>query len=229
MAQRFLPETADARLREEAAALRAALAEVEDELASLRLAIDVAEQRYLAVVGPVLARLQETRARLLALLARDDPAQQARADRAAEEAREYVLIVEAPPRPPATEELRNLFRRAARELHPDLAVDEEDRRRRHDLMAAANAAMEARDIDALERLLARRETQRAPATTVTRADLDYVRGRLAQAREELSSLRGSSGGRLAARLQDGEDVLVELRAELEAELAEVEATLAAHP
>jgi hypothetical protein len=51
----------------------------------------------------------------------------------------------------STEELKKLFRAAAMRVHPDLAVDDEDRERRTALMRSVNRAYETRDVDALRR------------------------------------------------------------------------------
>jgi hypothetical protein len=48
--------------------------------------------------------------------------------------------------------IRELFRRLAKQHHPDLAQAEEDKKRREELMADINQAYSAKDLDALEEL-----------------------------------------------------------------------------
>ena len=50
-------------------------------------------------------------------------------------------------------ELKALYRDAAKRIHPDLATDEAEKERRTALMAALNAAYDAGDADAIQRIL----------------------------------------------------------------------------
>jgi len=59
---------------------------------------------------------------------------------------------ETGPAAPAPE-LKALYRDAAKRIHPDLATDEVEKARRHTLMAALNAAYDAGDADAIQRIL----------------------------------------------------------------------------
>lgn len=52
-----------------------------------------------------------------------------------------------------TSDLRALYRKAAKRVHPDLAADNEDRVRRTRLMALLNAAYRMDDADAIKRIL----------------------------------------------------------------------------
>jgi hypothetical protein len=62
--------------------------------------------------------------------------------------------VTAEPAPRFTSDaVRKLFRDVARAIHPDLARDDDARRRRHALMAAANQAYALGDADELRRIL----------------------------------------------------------------------------
>lgn len=56
--------------------------------------------------------------------------------------------------------IRDLFRRLAKQHHPDLAQQVEDKKRREDLMAEINQAYSAKDLDALEKLATRNGTDR---------------------------------------------------------------------
>ena len=59
---------------------------------------------------------------------------------------------ETRPAPPAPE-FKELYRDAAKRIHPDLATDEVEKERRTTLMAALNAAYDAGDADAIQRIL----------------------------------------------------------------------------
>jgi hypothetical protein len=59
---------------------------------------------------------------------------------------------ETGPATPAPE-LKALYRDAAKRIHPDLATDEAEKERRNTLMAALNAAYDAGDADAIQRIL----------------------------------------------------------------------------
>ena len=56
------------------------------------------------------------------------------------------------PTPPAPE-VKALYREAAKRIHPDLATDGAEKERRTTLMAALNAAYDAGDADAIQRIL----------------------------------------------------------------------------
>ena len=57
-----------------------------------------------------------------------------------------------------SDSLKKLFRELARRLHPDLASDEGEKGRRHNLMAKANRAYQDGDEEALGQLLADEKT-----------------------------------------------------------------------
>jgi len=54
---------------------------------------------------------------------------------------------------PAAPELKAMYRDAAKRIHPDLATDAAEKARRTTLMAALNAAYDAGDADAIQRIL----------------------------------------------------------------------------
>jgi len=121
-------------------------------------------------------------------------------------------------------DLKVLYRRLARLLHPDLARgDDAERARRSHLMARASEAYRRRDRTALE-LLAERVGARDGAADLTEAErlahlarriavIDVTRGKLAAERARLA---GSGTGRLreeaARRARSGGDLLAEARA-----------------
>ena len=122
--------------REELAQLQPKLAESELELATLRSELAAFEQRDLNVVGSRYAELDRLEAEIAECAARGNPkdlsarqkadAAHARAEESAE-AMGDTAQDSSPRRFEPTEELKALYRQAARELHPDLTTDEEEK------------------------------------------------------------------------------------------------------
>jgi curved DNA-binding protein CbpA len=125
-------------------------------------------------------------------------------------------------------ELKRLYRRLARLLHPDLAPDEADRERLSALMARANAAYEAEDLAALELMAARVGAGEPPgelteaerllhlsrrAEQLARVAASLQRERRRLSRSETARLRAEAGRRAAA----GQDYFAESMAELDEE------------
>lgn len=86
----------------------------------------------------------------------------------------------------ATKSVREVFRKLASALHPDRAADEDDRRRRTELMQRANQAYTANDLLALLKL--QLELEQVDAEHVARASsrhLQHINRVLAEQLEEL--------------------------------------------
>ncbi len=221
--------------------LRARLAERELELARLEAELEAFERRYLEVVGARYARLDELRAVLAAELARrfpGDPSWQIGARHARERARASAAAfrrpeLRSPPRNPSPE-LKRLFRRVARAIHPDLAPDEASRAERTRLMAEANRAYRAGDRRRLRRILraALARSGRARAAPdpgarlarLTRA-IARVKRRLAAVERRIARLRASELHALKLRVEAaaarGRDLLAELAVDVDREIATV--------
>jgi hypothetical protein len=138
------------------------LAERELDLATLRAELHGFERTYLRIVGSRLAELDEIEAQIAEAGARNQPKDreaQERASQALAQAQESAQAVEAEQeagkREPFTpsENLQKLYREVARRIHPDLATDEGERKRRHELMTEANRASEMGDVARLEAIL----------------------------------------------------------------------------
>jgi hypothetical protein len=151
------------------AQLEAQLGERELELASSRADLLHFEKRYLQTVGRRYAILDELRARIAETRARQDPhkgdaqeeARQARAKarasaRAAGE-QDYRTTtpddVALATKPIRSESLRNLYRQAAKLLHPDLTLDGEEKKQRHRLMSEINEAYASGDEERIRSIL----------------------------------------------------------------------------
>lgn len=140
------------------------LIERELECATLRRELHVFQANYLVVVGRRIAELDRIEAEIAVIIARDDPSPRAQREMREALARaqqsldalgvdpsylagldELEVVISA--------DLRKLFRRVAKAMHPDLAADEAERRLRERFMAKANRAYERGDLDGLQALL----------------------------------------------------------------------------
>ena len=123
--------------------------------------------------------------------------------------------------------LKSLYREVAKRVHPDLAADESDRRKRELLMKQANDAYQRGDHDALRGILDDYETSpesvqggdlAANLLRVTR-QITRVNTRLSQIDLEIEKLTNSDIGKLKSRsdaaLADGEDLLAKMAADLQ--------------
>jgi len=167
------PEDAElARKLEELAELRGRLADLELQLLTLKLEVEEFEKLYHSNVGPLYAELDEVEAliaeRLAELRPLDTEAAEGATDarkRADESRRVADESARALPSPvERSQRLKDLYRTAAKQLHPDLAQDERDRIIRERLMTEANLAYEKGDEAKLEAIL--EEYQSSPDTVV---------------------------------------------------------------
>jgi DNA-dependent RNA polymerase auxiliary subunit epsilon len=145
--------------RERLAAVRAALAEREADIAQFRAQLKAFEGRYLQRVGVLYAELDEIAARItereVDLYDSDSARRRAReARQRAQETHEAAFgadqePVEFDPSP----SLKTLFREVARRIHPDFASDEAEQKHFTLLMTRANHAYSCGDAETLQRLL----------------------------------------------------------------------------
>ncbi len=143
-------------------ALSKDLSEHELELATLETKLSEFEKRYARTVGVLFAELDELEKEIAKELFRLNPTQEyqqgfQRAERKAKSSHdavgsEGVIKNEKKPFAPS-DELKNLFRKVAKMIHPDLATDEHERAYRTSLMARANEAYKNGDLKALEQIL----------------------------------------------------------------------------
>ena len=207
----------------ELAELQGRLGDAELELATLRAELKIFEEEYLRVVAPCLAEMEVIQAQ----------AAEARARSATE-------VFDAPSCSTASQqasfcppaEMKSLFREVAKTIHPDLAPNDEERRRRDQVMAEANAAYAGGNPEQLRKLLLE-----------WKADPDAIRGddigarlirairmiaraknRIREIRIEMKSLRASDLYFLRQRSErathEGRDLLAEMRRNLETQLAQ---------
>ena len=221
--------------------LETELAERELALATLQAQVRGFEQEYLRRVGRLYAALDDVTAELAALDLREHPGSaefehaahetRARAERSAREADAAPGEREKPVFKPSPE-LRELYRTLAKLVHPDLCTEPGERERRTKFMAEVNAAYQAGDEDRLRALL--HEWQASPEAVEgsdigsqlvrTIRKLDQVGKRLAEIDEAITALESSEVGQLRQRAQQlksaGRDLLAEMAAEVDQQLAE---------
>jgi hypothetical protein len=219
----------------ELAALRAVLAQAELDLLTLRTDLASFEHEYLRAVGPLLAEIDEIEARLAQAAVLRHPGEPAYLHAAAEASTRAKQSASARVSAAAlraravqrTDELKTLYREAAKQVHPDLAVGEEQRRHRTAWMARVNLAYETGDEASLGRILD--EWRFSPDSVegdaigsklvrVIRA-IAQIKARLENIRQESEELQGSElfclrQAATVARAED-RDLLGEIRATLE--------------
>jgi hypothetical protein len=155
------------------------------------------------------------------------------AHRSAQEAKADEAKAPSEPFRPS-KSLKSLFHKVALAVHPDLARDDDDRRRRTELMARANAAYAALDEAALEAILAGAAVLVSPDAGELREQLAsvivtiaHLETRLADLESQRKTLENSElhGLLLQSRIADseGRDFVVELARELESEIAQATA------
>jgi len=230
----------------ELASLEARLAERELDLATLQAELHSFEGTYLRVVGSRLAELDEIEAQIAEAESRNqpkDPEAQDRASQARAQAQESARVVEAEQeagkREPFTpsENLKKLYREVAKRIHPDLATDESERKRRHELMTEANRAYEEGDEARLEAILRDWESSpesvkgEGPGAELVRVirKIAQVEDRLKVIDEEIAWLEESDLFRLKKEVdqakEEGRDLLAEMAARVDQQVVEAQGRL----
>jgi len=148
-----------------------------------------------------------------------------------------AMLTDQPVRPPQrvrpSEEARKLYRELARKAHPDLAQEEKERRRREEFITRVNAAYargdEAELRELAEEWAAGPELKPAPS----RSEELYARLEWLAQRKELLTLvakeleESAIGSMLRLAPDDPDRLLEEIAQQLQAQVAEREAELAA--
>ncbi|MGB4101456.1 MAG: molecular chaperone DnaJ [Alphaproteobacteria bacterium] len=153
---------------EELARLDAQQKELEEQLVSAELSLETTateterfKQRYFHTVGRLYAELDELEVKISnerLKQAPDDPDVRAYAKASEERAKltaEEAGLIEPQPnsKPEITPILKQAYRRAVKQMHPDLALTEKERLRRTSLMAQINLAYHRGDLASIERLI----------------------------------------------------------------------------
>jgi len=213
------PEDAElAKKLEELAGLQSRLADLELQFCNLRLELSEFENLYCAKVGPVYAELDELDALIAERIVQKRPndskaceAASAARKRADESRRAATDALAAPVQPMRSDSLRELYKSAAKRLHPDLALDDADRKIRERLMTDANLAYARGDESGLRAILD--EYDSSPDTvlgTDVAAELvrairriSLVRKRIEAIEASIAELKGSDLFKLKTLVDDG--------------------------
>ncbi|MEV6737397.1 hypothetical protein AB0N14_10860 [Streptomyces sp. NPDC051104] len=249
------------RLERAVRAAEQALIEYEIAVETFRVEVENFSRLHHQKLGPMYARLEELDAEIAEVLAArtQDPED----IRRAHEARARVLpmpgveelfhgwmdsdglfpeaqamLTDQPVRPPQrvrpSEEARKLYRELARKAHPDLAQDEDERKRRDEFIARVNVAY-ARGDEALLRELSE-EWAAGPVPEERRPSHSeelYARLEWLSRRKELLTLvareleEGAIGSMLRLAPDDPDGLLEEIAEQLLAQVAQKEAELEA--
>jgi hypothetical protein len=218
-------------------ALRDRLAELETEHATLRSELAAFQSDYLRLVGVVDLQLQETEAKVLALVAaRTGAYEDAAAADAAQvrfhETTRAMSAVPAPAGPPPDDDLKTLYRDAAKRMHPDLVADDAGRGHAEAFMKRLNEAYKAGDADEIGNLVRQWETSPyASARPIGTGAAPALVAAIAHAEARLAEARDSDLARLMEQAfqasMQGRDLLVEMRQNAELALQQARAKLAA--
>ena len=228
--------------------LEAQLAEQELALASCLADMVHFEQRYLQTVGRRYAVLDLLKAKIAEARAKQNPRSQDARDQARQarsKAKESVKAVgddvsgspspddaASASKPNRSESLRNLYRQAAKLLHPDLTLDGQEKEKRHRLMAEINAAYARGDEEAIRAILrdwhaspegVQGDSPGAELVRIIRK-IAQVEKRLQTIASEMDQLRQGQLFKLKQSVEDaqlnGRDLLNDLVEQLDREITE---------
>jgi len=227
-----------ARKQDELALLAEKLGQAELEIATIKADLKAFEARCVRFVGAKYAELDEIEAEMAEIQARlhpGDDQMREEAEEARDHARESALAAEAARESARDdfcplEDLKKLYREAAKAMHPDLAPDQGMRLAREALMIEVNLAYERQDMEGLRSILRRWEN--SPESVEgegTWADLIRIIRRIALVEERLASIDAETAElrasdfwlmkekvRIAER--EGRDMLAEMAALVEGQI-----------
>jgi hypothetical protein len=203
------------------------LAELEMEHATLLSELRAFEADYLRVVGVIDVQVQELEARILARSG--DRVAAAAAERRYRETTTALRTIPVAG-PPVTDDLKGLFRDAAKRMHPDLQRDAAGRGHAEAFMKRLNQAYSSGDAEGIAGLVRQWETS-PYATGAPSSTSPALAAAVAQAQQRLDEARETEFAQLMERAflasMQGQDLLAELRAAAEIALADARDRLAA--
>jgi hypothetical protein len=221
--------------------LELTLADRELFLTGLRTELFAFERAYVRIVGKRYAELDEIEAKIAEHVARKQP-EDVRARNAATQARsqaresravsdESLAAKAISSKSSQSQTFKNLYREAAKRIHPDLATDDADRLQRERLMAAANRAYKEGDEDRLRAILRDYESSpesvkgEGPGAELVRVirKMAQVERRLVEIDEEVSKVEKSEQFQLKEKVDEaateGRDLLQEMAEALDSQIA----------
>lgn len=232
-------------LRAKVARRREYLDLLEVELANTRAALLEFTQLYNTRIGPLEAeqkRLQEMLEQMTADQA--PPGNDWRGRKQEEKQRQNhhnnghkrnEPIIEKKPvasnDPDYERKVRDLFRKLAKQYHPDMAHGSEDKKRHEEIMSEINQAYSVKDLEALEKLAKRNGHSNAggghssPAAEIARltTELQQLETMIFEVEHTIRELDLSHAMQMRSELKadqdDGRDALAELEAEFKARIA----------
>ncbi|MBL7064538.1 MAG: hypothetical protein ISS49_10100 [Anaerolineae bacterium] len=241
-----------AHLRQQIETVEAELIEREAELVDLRVELSAFRLAYDTQVGRKAAQLEAVEAEIERCQRRISQYHQwgpgglpqANYVPVEEQYRRAWQQPQKPPPPPLAEpvdaatgdQVKKLYRQLCRRFHPDLARDPAEQAWRTEMMTAVNAAYGARSLVELQALAARPD--RSPAAEIgtdeqrlaaLREKLEQIQRRLREVEQEIHELTNSPEVALSLEVKfarrQGRDLLAEMAAEVEEDLARRRAEL----
>ena len=158
------------------------------EHATLLSELRAFEADYLRVVGVIAVQVHELEARILALSG--DRAAAAAAERRYRETTTALRTIPAPGGPRPTEDLKTLFRDAAKRMHPDLQHDDAGRGHAEAFMKRLNEAYGKGDAESIGNLVRQWETSPYAVAAAPSAS-PALEAAVAQAQQRLDATRHS--------------------------------------
>ena len=194
------------------------------EHATLQSELQAFHADYLARVGVINVQVQELEARL----AQGTPEAET-AERRFRDTTTAIASVPVPP-PPPTEDLKTLFRDAAKRIHPDLQQDASGREHAEAFMKQLNGAYSKGDAEAIGNLVRQWETSPyASGLPAAAGSSSALAAAVAQAELRVHETQETDLAKLMERSfrasMEGRDLLAELRTEAEMALATAKARL----
>ena len=215
--------------------LREDLREIESSYERDRAEIREFEKRYQPAVGSRQQQLDEIRRQVAKAW---EQIRRARSGEPLQDEPEDGVSKEIPQQSfNPEEELRKLFRELARRVHPDLASDPDERRRRHEFMAEATRAYRADDHRRLQWLLEHWEATPTlppgwdPDSQLARTNqqIAWVRYRITEMRHLVAALHASPMAEVKRAADEargrGRNFVVEMRNQVIEELEQARADL----
>jgi hypothetical protein len=220
-------------------ALADRLSQSELELATIKADLRTFQAKYLRIVGVKYAELDEIEAQIAEIQARHYPVDkdaQEKASEARDQARESAHATESIQEEKQqnhfepSEDLKRLYREAAKAVHPDLATDEKARIARQAMMVDVNLAYEKNDPERLRSIL--RQWGNSPQSVEgegTGAELirtirkiALVEERLGAIDRETTELKATDLWRLKEKIEnaekEGRDMLAEMVISIESRI-----------
>lgn len=244
------PEEAElSKKKAELERLSDALAEKELGLEELKLTVAHFQHRYYSEVGKRYVELDELRAQIAELKARQkhqdhELNQEAvRARTQAKKAAEEYEGVDIEPQKDSieseeAEEAKRLYRKIASIIHPDKATDDKSRHVRTRLMAELNEAYAQKDITKMQNILDQwQESPEAVSGEDTAAELvrtiraiAQIKRRMSEIETEISKIMSSDIHMLMVKVHDedltGRDILAEMSVSIDSEIQDARNELA---